>query len=217
MQPIDELGDEIITDLPLQIRGGTITITGHYKLDTDVGQKLLATRFASGAQITDLKLYTDQSGGIYLTPDDSTTPASYATVTNCRSVGDDKSGIGTFTATLLMSGTLKQVGSTTTVDIAAVGIHALIATSANFVGRVISAGGMGDITCYMEWGTDVAYGTDNSGAADVLDAADIAAGGLFEGISGLLVTATEYHWRLHVTHTAGAVHVVGPDQTFTTP
>lgn len=212
MQAADELGDEIITDVPLQIRGGTITITGHYKLDTDEGQKLLETRFKAGSQITDLKLYTDQSGGIYLTPDNTTTPASFATVTNCRNVGDDKSGIGTLTATLLMSGTLKQVGSTTVVGIEAEGIHGLIATEVSFVGRLLHAGGFGDIVCYFEYGTDISYGTDTSGTSDTLSAP-----GLFEGTSGLLVTATTYHWRIHCTHTGGTVHVVGKDNVFTTP
>jgi len=213
MQDIDEFTEENVVQLPLQIVGGDITITGNYLLDTDEGQKLLKIRFDGATPITDLKLYTDKVlGTIYMTPK----AGSHCIVTNVQNVGDDKSGVGTFTCTIHVNGTLEQQGSTTAVSLETIGIHALSATSANFVGRVLSAGGFGDITCYMEWGTDTSYGTDNSGAADVLDAADIAAGGIFEGISGLLVTATLYHWRLHVTHTGGAVHVVGADQTFTT-
>lgn len=213
MQDIDEFEEENVVQLPLQIVGGDITIMGNYLLDIDAGQKLLKTDFDSATKITDIKLYTDKVvGTIFLTPK----AGSHCIVTNVNNVGDDKSGVGTFSCTLHVNGMLEQQGSTTAVGLATIGIHDLSATSANFVGRVLSAGGFGDIACYFEYGTDITYGTDTSGATDTLDAADIAAGGIFEGISGLLVTATLYHWRLHVTHTGGAVHVVGPDQTFTT-
>lgn len=213
MQDIDEFEDEIVKQVPLQIVGGDIVITGNYLLDTDVGQKLLKTDFDAKTEIDNIRLSTDKSNSIWMTPK----AGSHCIVTNVNNLGSDKSGVGTFTCTLHVNGELEQSGSTTAVALETIGIHDITATEVNFVGRVISAGGFGDITCYFEYGTDISYGTDNSGAADVLDAADIAAGGLFEGVSGLLVTATLYHWRLHVTHTAGAVHVVGPDQTFTTP
>lgn len=121
MQATDEFGDEIVTEIPGQITGGEVTITGHYLLDSDAGQQLLKTLFDSGDQITNLKLYTDYDSGIYLTPDNTSSPASYATVTNCDNVGDDKSGIGTFTATLKISGVLKQVGATTEVAVVTIG------------------------------------------------------------------------------------------------
>lgn len=208
MQAIDEFGDEHIKHLPLQIEGGEITVTGNYLLDTDEGQKLLGTRFDAGTEITDLKLYTDLVGTIYLQPK----AGSYVTVTNWNNVGDDKSGVGTLTATFKVSGVMEQQGSTTVVGIAAVGIHALIATEANFVGRLLHAGGFGAIVCYFEYGTTIAYGTDTSGTSDTLSAP-----GLFEATSALLVAETTYHWRIHCTHTGGTVHVVGKDQTFTTP
>jgi len=215
MQAVDEFSDEIITDLPLQIRGGTITITGHYKMDTDVGQKLIATRFAAGAQITDLKLYTDQVSGIYLTPDDTTTPVSFATVTNCRNVGDDKSGIGTFTATLLMSGVLKQVGDTASVQIVTEGSHSLVATEAELVGTLTSYGGEGGaINCYFEWGLTTSYEiADSSGSSDDFTA-EIGMFGykVAAGLSGTNV----YHYRAVAKYDTDK-YAYGVDKTFTTP
>lgn len=211
MAPVDELGDEVITDVPLQIRGGTVTITGYYKLDTDVGQKLLATRFAAGTQITDLKLYTDQANGIYLTPDDTTTPASFATVTNCRNVGDDKSGIGTFSATLLVSGVLKQMGDTAVVQVVSTGIHGLEATACEFVGNLVSMGGETPVGCYFEYGTTLSFGTDTKANKD-----DLTAIGMFGYDSGVLVTATKYYWRAVAEYDTDK-YVYGATKSFTTP
>jgi hypothetical protein len=73
-------------------------------------------------------------------------------------------------------------------------------------------GGETPIACYFEYGTTIAYGTDTIATVDNLTAV-----GLFEAISGLLVTATTYHWRIKITANAGATVVYGPDQTFTTP
>lgn len=209
MQAVDELGDEVITDVPLQIRGGTITLTGHYKLDTDVGQKLLKTRFAAGTQITDLKLYTDQVSGVYLTPDDASTPASFATVTNCTNVGDDKSGIGTISATLLMSGILKQMGDTALVQVVSTGIHGLTAVLAEFVGDLLSLGGETPITCYFEYGTTISFGTDTTPTDD------LTAIGMFGCASGTLVTATKYYWRAVGLYDTDK-YVYGATKSFTT-
>jgi len=109
MLPIDQLGDEVITHIPGQIEGGEITITGNYLMDSDAGQQLTKTRFDDGGQITDVKLYMSKTDDVYMTPDDSTTPVSFATVTNHDNVGDEKSGVGTFTCTLKVSGKLKPV------------------------------------------------------------------------------------------------------------
>lgn len=207
MQPIDEFGDEHIKHLPLQVEGGEITLTGYYKLNTDEGQKLLGTRFDAGTEITDLKLYTKYST-VYLTPKAD----SYVTVTNYNNVSDEKSGICAITATLKVSGVLEQQGSTTVVSAAMVGIHNLIATSVNFVGRLTSMGGETPISCFFDYGEDISYSDGPTSTPDSLTAI-----GIFEDISGLLVTSTLYHWRVHVTWDAGASHVVGPDQTFTTP
>lgn len=106
MLPTDEFGDEIVSDIPGQITGGEVTITGSYLIAQDAGQQLLKTRFDSGDQITDLKLYISETDSIYLTPDNTTTPPSYVTVTNYDNVAHDKSGIGTFTCTMKVSGKL---------------------------------------------------------------------------------------------------------------
>jgi len=213
MQDIDEFEDEVVKQLPLQIVGGDIEITGNYLLDSDDGQKLLKTNFDAATEITDIKLYTDKDNGVYLTPDAS----SHCVVTNVNSVGNDKSGVGTFSCTIHVNGQLEQAGSSTAVTFDTIGVHDVTAAEASFVGRLLNAGGFGDITCYFEYGETVAYGSDTSGTADVMDAAAIALGGLFEQSSGVLDAETTYHWRIHATHTGGAVHVVGPDQTFTTP
>ena len=105
----DEFGDEVITHIPLQIEGGDITMTGNYLMDEDTGQQLLKTRFDAGTQITDIALYLNVTDGHYLTPDNTTTPASYATVTSYNAVGNDKSGVGTFTCTLKVSGKMLPV------------------------------------------------------------------------------------------------------------
>ena len=109
MLPVDEFGDEIVTDIPGQIIGGEVSITGNYLLDTDAGQQLLKTKFDSGDPITDLKLYISQSDGIYHTLDNTTTPPSYCTVTNYDNISHDKSGIGTFTCTIKVSGKMLPV------------------------------------------------------------------------------------------------------------
>lgn len=211
MLPADEFEHEIITHLPGQIEGGEITLAGHCRAHDDTGQQLLKTLFDAGTAITNVKLYTSKADNEYFEPDSGTTPASYVTVTNYNAIGTDKAGLATFTATLKVSGVMKPVNTGVAVEIEAVGIHALIATSVNFIGRLINMGGQTPISCYFEYGTTVAYGTDTS-TPDSLTAV-----GLFEDVSGLLVTATQYHWRVHATHTGGTVHIVGKDQTFTTP
>jgi len=106
-----EFGDEHKTFIPGQIEGGEITITGNYLMFEDAGQQLLKTDFDSGDSITDIALYIDETESIYLTPDDTTTPASFCTITNYDNVTNDKSGVGTFTCTLKVSGKLKPVYS----------------------------------------------------------------------------------------------------------
>jgi len=104
MLPTDEFGDEIVTDIPSQITGGEITITGNYLMSQDAGQQLLKTLFDSGDPITTLKLYISKTDDIYLTLDNTTTPPSYVTITNYDNVTYDKSGVGTFTCTMKVSG-----------------------------------------------------------------------------------------------------------------
>ena len=104
-----EFLDEHKTHIPGQIDGGEISITGNYLMSEDAGQQLLKTRFDAGTQITDVKLYLSYTDSEYLTPDDTTTPASFATITNYDAVGDDKFGVGTFTCTMKVSGKMKPV------------------------------------------------------------------------------------------------------------
>lgn len=113
MQDIDEFEDEDINSLPLQIVGGNVTISGNC-LIADTGQVLLETKFADKSEITDLKLYTSKTDNQYLTPDPAITmgvdsTASHAIVTAVRAVGDDKSGVATFSVTLKINGRLKRV------------------------------------------------------------------------------------------------------------
>ncbi len=158
MQAVDEFASPLILDVPLQIRGGNITITGNYKLDTDDGQKLVATNFKSGDPITNIMLYTDKTNNIYLMPDPDFvgdgSVASYCTVTNCRNVSDDKSGIGTISMTLLVSGAMKQMGDTAVVQVVTTGVHSIAAEVAELVGNLSSFGTEdGAIECYFIYGT----------------------------------------------------------------
>lgn len=109
MLPSDEFGDEIVSDIPGQITGGDITITGSYLMDRDAGQQLLKTLFDSAEQVTTLKLYISYADGVYHTPDNSTSPPSYVTITNYDNISHDKSGTGTFTCTMKVSGKLTPV------------------------------------------------------------------------------------------------------------
>jgi len=104
-----EFGDEHLTHIPGQIEGGEITVTGNYLIDEDAGQQLLKTRFDSGEQITDIKLYLSQGDGFYQTPDPDTTPATYVTCTKYNNVDNDKAGVGTFNATFKVSGKMKAI------------------------------------------------------------------------------------------------------------
>ncbi len=102
-----EFGDEHKTFIPGQIEGGEISITGNYLMDEDTGQQLLKTNFDAGTAITNVLLYLSETDSFYMSPDDTTTPASFVTITNYDAVANDKSGVGTFTCTMKVSGKLK--------------------------------------------------------------------------------------------------------------
>jgi len=104
-----EFGDEHKTFIPGQIAGGDITISGNYLMDEDTGQQLLKTDFDSGDPITNIALYLSETDVFYMTPDSTTTPASYVTITNYDNVNNDKSGTGSFTCTMKVSGKLKPI------------------------------------------------------------------------------------------------------------
>lgn len=111
MQDIDEFEDEDINSLPLQIMGGEVAISGNLKIG-DAGQVALETAFGGKTSLTDLKLYVDKSTTSYFTPDAAVLMngiPSHCIVTSVRAVGDDKSGIATFSVTLKVNGRLKRV------------------------------------------------------------------------------------------------------------
>ena len=116
MQDIDEFEDEHIMAIPMQISGGEVTITGNLLMG-DAGQVLLESKLADGSptgRIEDLKLYVDKAANTYFTPDPAVTLTvddipSHAVVTAAKVIGDDKSGVGNFSATLRICGTLKRV------------------------------------------------------------------------------------------------------------
>lgn len=163
MQDIDEFGDEIVKQLPLQIVGGDIALSGNYLLDSDAGQKLLKTRFDAATEIDDIKLYTDQVNGIYLTPK----AGSHVIVTNVNNVGDDKSGVGTISASLHVNGELEQIGSSTAVAVVTVGVVDVVfgagdTCTATMWGELLHRGGeAGDLDCYFEYGLTESFGTDS--------------------------------------------------------
>jgi len=193
--------------LPGQLEGGDITLSGFCMIHDDAGQQMLHDYKVSGDPITDIKLYIDKVSGTYYTP----SAGDYVTVSTADTITSDKAGIASYTATLKVSGVLVPV-YTASVDARAIGIHNLLATAVNFVGELLSMGGETPIKCYFEYGETIAYGTDTIATCD-----DLTEVGLFEAESGLLVTATTYHWRIKVTWNAGANVYLGPDQTFTTP
>jgi len=208
MQAVDEFEEDVIVDLPLQIVGGEVTITGNYLIDNDAGQQLLAEKFDSGAQVTDLKLYLSKVDNYYLTPKATSVPPSYATVINYSAISHDKSGIGTFTATLKISGVLETIGITTIIQVSTVGVHGVTTVLAEFVGSLDSMGGVTPVVCKFEYGTTVSYGTNTSPTDSM------TAKGMFGCASGTLVTATTYHYRAVATYSA--VNYYGADKTFTT-
>lgn len=176
MQDIDQFEDELVKQLPLQIVGGDITINGNYLLDSDAGQKQLKTDFDAATQITDIRLYTDKANSIYMTPKSG----SHVIVTNVNNIGDDKSGVGTFTATLHVNGELEQIGSTSSVAVATVGdIDPTPGTAGSddgtvtLWGELLHRGGeAGVIDCYFEWGLTESFGTDSKSDETVFSTPD---------------------------------------------
>lgn len=115
-QEIDEFEDEHVMAIPLQIKGGDVTISGNLLMG-DAGQILLETKLADNTpagRITDLKLYVDKSANTYFTPDPAVLLTvdnipSHAIVTAAKTWGADKSNVINFSATLKINGALKRV------------------------------------------------------------------------------------------------------------
>ena len=206
MQDIDEFEDSIVKQLPLQIVGGEVSINGNYLVDSDAGQKLLKTRFDAATEVTDIKLYTDKTNNIYLTPK----AGSHCIVTNVNSVGNDKSGIGTFSATLKVNGELEQQGSTTVVGVATIGSIDVADVTATVIGELLSLGGEGSVDCYFEYGKTTSYGLDTSASATTMDEV-----GIFDADLDTLDDDTTYHYRA-VAKLVDTSKKYGSDMTFKT-
>lgn len=176
MVDIDQFGDEQIDQKPLQKTGADGTITGHYLLDQDAGQKALKEAYENETELTDLKLYTDYDNGIY----QQVKSPGHIIITNANNVGVDKSGVGTWACTFHVNGVMEQVGSTTEVAVVTIGhvdegnggagsINGVV----TLIGELLHRGGeTEDISCYFEYST-VESNLDNDSDADVFSTPDI--------------------------------------------
>jgi len=206
MQDIDEFEDSIVKQLPLQIVGGDISISGNYLVDSDAGQKLLKTDFDAATEITDIKLYTDKTNNIYMTPK----AGSSCVVTTVNNVGNDRSGVGTFSATLHVNGELEQQGSSTVVGVATIGSIDVADVTATVIGELLSLGGEDNVDCYFEYGKTTSYGLDTSASATTMDEV-----GIFDADLDTLDDDTTYHYRA-VAKLVDTSKKYGEDMTFTT-
>ena len=209
MQDIDEFQDEIVKQLPLQISGGDISISGNYLLDQDAGQKQLKIDFDAATEITNIRLYTDKTGGVYMTPKSG----SHVIVTNVNNVGDDKSGVGTLTATLHVNGELEQIGSTTAVAVQTLGEVDITATTVTMWGKLVNRGGeAGNLDCYFEYGTTESFGSDSKADETVFASPNV---GEYDVDETLLTTGTLYYYRA-VCESPDTSKVYGQTMSFTT-
>lgn len=210
MEDDSEFGDEVQTFVPVQIVGGEVTITGTYLQDTDAGQQLLMSDFLAGTEITNLELYFDLSGTKYLTPDNTTTPASYVTISKEPDYGHAKNGIGTFSITFKVSGVLKPNSTSALCGVESHGDIDTADTTTTLIGELTGIAAESDVDCYFEYGTTTSYGNDTSG-----NQTNMTAVGMFDNdVTGLTQT-TEYHWRA-VCLLDDTSKVYGLDHTFTT-
>ncbi len=216
MQDIDQLGDEVVEALPLQIVGGDITITGNYLVDSDAGQKQLKIDFDAATKITNLRLYTDKTNTIYMTPSAAGLNGgqSHVVVTNVNNVADDKSGVGTFSATLKVNGTLEQVGSTTAVAVQTLGEVDVTAAAVTLWGSLIHRGGeAGAIDCYFEYGTTESFGSDTKATETVFTTPDK---GEYDDQSLIALSGTTLYYYRAVAELTDTSKVYGETMSFTT-
>lgn len=228
MQDIDQFSDAVVEQLPLQIVGGDITISGNYLLAEDQGLKQLKIDFDLGTKITNLRLYTDYDGGAgaYMTPDATglNGAQSHVIVTNVNNVGDDKSGVGTITATLHVNGMLEQKNSTSAVNVETLGEINNVYGAGNsgqceFWGKLVNRGDgsneAADIECYFEWGLTPTFGDSDYVTEHTFVSPDK---GEYEGTTpGDLITdvPTLYYYRA-VALLDDSSRVYGETMTFTT-
>ena len=217
MQDIDEFEDTIVKQLPLQMVGGDISISGNYLVDSDEGQKLLKTYLDSAGEVTDIKLYTDKTNAIYMTPK----AGSCVIVTNANNVGNDKSGVGTFTATLHVNGEMEQQGSTTAVSVATLGEIDVVNGgagadngTATLWGELLHRGGLAtDIECYFEWGTSLSFGLTSYASETTFSTPDK---GEYDADITTLTENTLYYYRA-VVKLADTSLRYGETKSFTVP
>lgn len=220
MQDIDEFEKPDVEQIPLQMVGGDISISGMYLVDSDEGQQLLQTYMTGRTKVTNLKLYTDKSETIYLKlcATGLNGGASYAYVTNCNNTGVDKSGVGTFNATLHVNGKLEQYGSTSVVGIQTLGevdVTYVVGDdgTATLWGKLDHRGGdANDIECYFEWGETDSFGTTSYDAEVTFATPD--KGEYDAHISGLKSLPTLYYYRAICKLSTTAL-VYGDTMTFT--
>jgi len=216
MADIDEFGDTV-NQLPLQMVGGDITLTGCYLIDTDAGQIALKTAFDAKTPITNLMLYTDYANGIY----QSLKSGSHCICTNVNNIGTDSKGIGTFSATFHVNGEMEQSGSSIVVatlgDIDPVGVGAGSSTGTLW-GELLHRGGeAGDIDCYFEYGETTSYGSD----CKVTGALETTFGDpdkdVFDADIVTFDDDTTYHYRAVAEVVIGGAKVYGVDKTIVIP
>ncbi len=216
MQAIDQFADEDIQEIPLQRSGGSITITGNYLVDSDAGQKQLKIDYDAGTEITNLRLYTDKTNSIYLTPSATGLNGgqSHLIVTNTHNVSADKSSVGTFSATLRVNGTLEQVGSTTAVAVATLGEVDVTAAAVTLWGSLIHRGGeAGNLDCYFEYGKTLSFGSDTKGTETVFTTPDK---GEYDDESLVALDADTLYYYRAVCELADTSKVYGETMSFTT-
>lgn len=209
MQDIDQFQDEIVKQLPLQIVGGDITLSGNYLLDSDAGLKQLKIDFDAATEITNLRLYTDKTNSIYMTPK----AGSHIIVTNVNNVGDEKSGVGTISATLHVNGELEQVGSTTVAAVETLGEVDVLDTTVTMWGKLIHRGGeAGNLDCYFEYGETLSFGTDSKVDETVFADPNV---GEYDVEETGLTQLTLYYYRA-VCESPDTSKVYGETKSFTT-
>jgi len=171
-------------------------------------------------------LYTDYTSTpkVYLTPGTDFKGSgvdSYCTITNCKNVGDDKSGIGTINITMKVSGVMKQEGDTAVVGVATIGVIDPVygggdTCQITFIGELTSAGEETTIwpKVQFEYGETTSYGHASSPTA--LQNMSTTPQMFDDDSAALLKVDTLYHYRA-VAVTELAVKYYGADKTFTTP
>lgn len=204
------LNQEIKTYTPLQIEGGEVTLSGNYLGDEDAGQQLLKSLFDAATEVTNLKLYTNKTRDKYFLPDSTTQPASFVTVTKHSEIALDKSGLITFSATLKVSGVLKEVSTSANPGVDTVGAIDVADVTATLIGDLVGLGDEATVDCYFEYGTTTSLGSSTVGSATTLTAV-----GLFDNDLTDLSDETTYYFRA-VAVLTDTSKVYGPIKSFTT-